>query len=114
MRRDTVQIVVQTKGRRRAASALALFLLVAPQVGFAQTPPGQELFETNCAVCHGIDGTSILPNAPHFSKGDRLEKSDDQLHKSISDGLNVMPPWNSVLSEQEIDMILAYIRTLAR
>lgn len=113
MRRDMTKVLVCSKGRRGAATALMLVLLAAPYAGSAQAAPGRELFETNCAVCHGIDGTSILPNAPHFSKGDRLEKSDDELHKSIAEGVRVMPPWNGVLSDQEIDLILTYIRTLA-
>jgi cytochrome c6 len=114
MDRDKAEVLSRTKGRRGAASVLTLLMLVASQVESAHAAPGQELFETNCAVCHGIEGTPILPNAPHFAKGDRLEKSDDQLHKSIAEGLNVMPPWNSVLSEQAIDLVVVYIRTLAR
>jgi cytochrome c6 len=57
---------------------------------------------------------SILPNAPHFAKGDRMEKPDALLISSIANGLNIMPPWKSVLNEQQISEILAYVRTLAK
>ncbi len=102
--------------RTACSSGVLVCLLVAVlNVGSARAAaPGQELFEMNCAVCHGKDGVSILPNAPHFAKGDRLEKTDDLLFASIADGLNVMPPWKNVLSEEQISEILVYVRTLAK
>lgn len=93
----------------------ALFLVMALNAGSAQAAPGQEPFEMYCAVCHGMDGTAILPNAPHFAKGERLEKTDEQLAVSISDGLNnVMPPWKGVLTPEQISELMVYIRTLVK
>ena len=80
----------------------------------ASADQGKDLFESNCAACHGMTGTSLLPNAPHFAKGERLEKTDEQLCATISGGLNVMPPWKGVMTEQEIREVVVYLRTLAK
>ncbi len=106
-------VLTRMTGRGPSTWGLLLFLLLTPSVGFADGTPGRELFESNCAVCHGIDGTATLPNAPHFSKGERMEKTDEELLASVSDGLNIMPPWKGVLNEQEISTLVAYVRSLA-
>ena len=51
--------------------------------------------------------------APSFAKGERLEKSDAELLRSVRDGLSRMPPWGVILSEREILDAIAYVRTLA-
>ncbi len=90
-----------------------LFLLCFGTSSLYADDSGQELFEENCAACHGDDGVSILPGSPNFAKGERLEKSDDELLKSINDGLNVMPPWDGVLSTKQMKACLDYVRSLS-
>ena len=73
---------------------------------------GKELYESNCAACHGDDGTALLPGTPHFSRGERLEKTDAELMVSIVAGLKIMPPWAGIMSDKEIKDSLAYLRLL--
>lgn len=73
---------------------------------------GQELYKSNCAACHGDDGTAPLPGTPHFSKGERLEKTDAELMASIVTGLKIMPPWAGIMSDKEIKDSLVYLRLL--
>jgi|TARA_B100002003_G_scaffold139395_1_gene129004 cytochrome c oxidase cbb3-type subunit 3 len=73
---------------------------------------GQDLYESNCAACHGDDGTALLPGTPHFSRGERLEKTDAELMVSIVAGLKIMPPWAGIMSDKEIKDSLAYLRLL--
>ncbi|HJN96597.1 MAG: cytochrome c, class I [Gammaproteobacteria bacterium] len=73
---------------------------------------GKELYESNCAACHGDDGTALLPGTPHFSRGERLEKTDAELMESIVSGLKIMPPWAGIMSEKELEDCLAYLRLL--
>jgi len=73
---------------------------------------GQDLYESNCAACHGDDGTALLPGTPHFSRGERLEKTDAELMVSIVAGLKIMPPWAGIMSEKELEDCLAYLRLL--
>ncbi len=73
---------------------------------------GKELYESNCAACHGDDGTALLLGTPHFSRGERLEKTDAELMESIVSGLKIMPPWAGIMSEKELEDCLAYLRLL--
>lgn len=82
---------------------------------------GKQLFEANCAFCHAVDGSgknwigSFLEPRPR-------DLSDPDLHRALgASGLRQriengmpntsMPAWKQVLSEAEIDAIIAYVRT---
>lgn len=74
---------------------------------------GMELYEEFCGACHGYDGTALLPGAPSFSNGERLEKTDAELLKSIMDGKgDIMPAWNDLLSDEECESVLHYVRSM--
>ena len=75
---------------------------------------GRDTYEEFCGACHGYDGVPLLPGAPAFSKGERLEQSDTVLLKSISQGKgDLMPAWQDILSEDERVAILVYVRSMA-
>ena len=75
---------------------------------------GRDTYEEFCGVCHGYDGAPLLPGAPAFAKGERLEQSDTVLLKSISQGKgDLMPAWQDILSEEERVAILVYVRSMA-
>ncbi len=114
MRRHRMQVLTAVVGRGLSTCGFVFFLLTSLSAGSADPTSGWELFETNCAVCHGMDGSPNLPNAPRFSQGERMEKTDAQLLTSLSEGLNVMPPWKGVLNDQEMRELLTYVRSLAR
>lgn len=71
---------------------------------------GKEIFHEKCAACHGVDGVPILPGTPEFAKGERLEKSDEELLKTIMHGKDQMPPWKETLSKQQCKDVLAFVR----
>jgi mono/diheme cytochrome c family protein len=71
------------------------------------------LYEENCAFCHGYDGFPILPGAPNFAAGERLEKCDAALLATMKTGLNDMPPWEDVLSLHEQSQLLDFVRRFA-
>ncbi len=73
---------------------------------------GESLYQEKCAMCHGKDGKAVLPGAPNFIEGDRMEKPDNVLTKSVKRGLNSMPPFRGMLSDSQISDILAYVRKL--
>lgn len=74
---------------------------------------GREIFHERCAACHGIDGNAILPDAPSFAKGERLEKTDKELLESIRHGKgDIMPPWEGVISDKEQRDILGYVKVV--
>jgi mono/diheme cytochrome c family protein len=68
------------------------------------------LYEENCAFCHGYDGIPILPGAPNFAEGERLEKCNAALLVTMKTGKNDMPPWEDVLSLHEQRQLLNFVR----
>ncbi len=94
---------------------ITLALATSPAVVFAaNTHNGNSLFQEKCAVCHGKDGHAVLPGAPNFAKGERMEKPDSTLKATITNGLNVMPPFKGALSDAQMGDLLAFIRTLRK
>ncbi|MDP6398620.1 MAG: cytochrome c [Arenicellales bacterium] len=73
----------------------------------------RDIYHANCAMCHGYDGVPILPGAPNFASGERLDKPDPELLASIRDGRETMPPWGDVLSDGELLSVLAYTRLIS-
>jgi len=83
---------------------------------------GKAVFATNCASCHGAKGAgdgvaaaSLNPKPANFTKGKFKYGSDDaSLKKTIKNGKGSMPPWGAVLSDKDIDNVIAHIRTLKK
>lgn len=83
---------------------------------------GKTVFANNCATCHGVKGagdgiaaSSLNPKPANFAKGKFKYGSDDaSLKKTIKNGKGSMPPWGSVLSDKDIDNVIAHIRSLKK
>lgn len=75
---------------------------------------GSVIFQEKCAACHGATGTAVLPGAPNFARGERMEKTNSKLKTTITNGLNAMPPFKGVLSDGQMSEVLAFIRTLKK
>ena len=73
----------------------------------------RDIYHENCAVCHGYDGIPILPGAPNFMEGERLDQQDNTLLKTMQEGKADMPPWKEVLSTAEQLDVLSYVRGIA-
>ncbi len=89
---------------------------------------GQEIFERNCAYCHGISGKGDGPaaaNLPVKPKNLTLtgtqEKSGEELTRIITKGIRSeeldywpMPSWGGQITPQEIREVVQYLRYLGR
>jgi mono/diheme cytochrome c family protein len=83
---------------------------------------GRNVFQINCASCHGENGMGDGPAAgglnpkPQTLMGTSL--ADDYLFWRISEGgaiepfKSVMPSWKKTLTEEQIWQAIIYIRTL--
>lgn len=74
---------------------------------------GAAIFSTTCYACHGVDGqgTNI---APALNSKEWLAKFDDNwFRQTIAQGRpkSGMPTWGKVLSPEQIDAVVAYLRT---
>jgi mono/diheme cytochrome c family protein len=81
----------------------------------------RDLARVNCSACHGADGHGQGPVAGYFSpvrpvdfRSDRVRtRSDGQLFWIVANGLGNMPPFRSLLSEQELWTVVLFIRESA-
>jgi mono/diheme cytochrome c family protein len=85
---------------------------VLPLSAFAgNAAHGQQLYQTHCAGCHGVDGVSNMPQAPHLARPEIFSQSDQQLTQSISNGGNLMPPFFGILKGNDFADVISYVRT---
>ena len=80
-------------------------------------PKGEEgefTFLTYCSGCHGPNGIAALGESPSFALGERMEKSDDELYRSILGGHGTMPRWSDKLPVNWLRQALGFVRTLEK
>ncbi|NMG75721.1 c-type cytochrome [Aromatoleum diolicum] len=78
----------------------------------ANVSEGQRIYRQFCVGCHGVGGLAAIPNAPNFSRGERLMQPDMTLMMSIKAGKMAMPSFNGILQDHQIFDVIAYLRTL--
>jgi cytochrome c6 len=93
-------------------------LLVASFVSYATLTPrnnavetGKEIFEYNCARCHGTDGTKGKWGAKNLKLS---SLSNTELIMIISKGKGMMPAWNQNLTTEEIELVKDYVKILRK
>lgn len=104
----------------RLCAACILLANLQPHLAHSQTqnegrpaPPGQSVFSSVCASCHGLDGRGG-ERAPNIAqKPDVQRLSDDALVRIIGDGLpgTGMPAFRS-LSSSDVKAVVSYLRVL--
>jgi len=73
-------------------------------------PQGAEIYSTNCAVCHGNDLQGGV--GPGLGAGSVIAGQDDAAVRAvIADGRGGMPAWGGVLPAEEIDAVIAFLRS---
>jgi len=71
---------------------------------------GQEIYQKACAICHGNNGVSSLPQARSFTKDPmRFGNKPFDMWKTITNGAGIMPA-QSWLTPQERYYVIQYIR----
>lgn len=115
-------------GRSGGMSALiGLWLLIAVTMpAWAGEESGESLYKTYCWQCHGMEGNGMGINVrdmsvqprDHTDAKEMSTRSDAELFKAIKHGGQsisksvLMPPWDGVLSDDEIHRLVRYLRTL--
>jgi mono/diheme cytochrome c family protein len=116
------------------AALAALTAGLAPMTAFAgDAAAGKVVYTTNCLHCHGETGmgdgptgVALQPPPRDFSAGafmfdpdgDGTKGTDADLKQVITNGgaafggSPLMPPWLPLLSDADIDNVIAYVRTL--
>lgn len=106
-------------GNERARRNLATMALLPAPGTEARQPAsggdvrqGEQLYLTFCSGCHGVNGISAYEHSPSFAFGERLQKGDAELMRSLSEGSQEMPGWDGKLTRRELMEVLAFVRTL--
>lgn len=91
---------------------LAVLALQAAPAAAADINRGAATYGKHCAMCHGANGTPVMPGVPNFRRTEALMKPDMQVLASIRGGKGAMPAYFGILRDNEILDVVAYLRTL--
>ena len=93
-----------------AAVAALVSASAAAQDG-TQVRLGAEIFERNCAPCHG---PRMQDPESAFDLRKFPRDQHDRFVNSVTRGKNQMPPWGDMLKPDEIEALWAYVLTGGR
>jgi cytochrome c6 len=107
-------------GSVKASHLVVLGVMTVSPLTQAQTAANPEtaesLFKTNCALCHGDDGSGTELGKRFHVKDLRTkevqDKSSADLAQIIRDGKNNMPAFGKRLNDDQIQKLVDYIRHL--
>jgi mono/diheme cytochrome c family protein len=102
-----------------------LFFMASATAQAAGDPvAGKAKFDATCATCHGPMGAGDGPAAAALNPKPRnlqiTKRTDDELKKIIKEGgasvgmTATMPAWGAMLTDIDVDNVIAYIHTLAK
>ena len=102
---------------------LLLMMCLLPPMAHAEEgdlKKGKALYLKHCKICHGLEGkgdgyTHFNPPVADLTASQIQKKSDRDLWESIHMGVSKTPMgmWRFVLSDEEISLVLSYVRMLA-
>lgn len=97
--------------------AIGVILLLCLPARAQETP--ETLFKGKCGMCHGPDGAGKTMmgeklKIPDLQSADVQKKSDADLKAIIIKGKNKMPGYETKLSKEQVDRLVAHIRDLAK
>lgn len=95
----------------RTLVAMAL-LSLAGTAGAGSLAEGQRDYRQFCATCHGDHGRGRMAQVPDFTLGEGLMQGDRQLRERIEAGKGLCPAYRALLSEERINHVVRYLRTL--
>jgi mono/diheme cytochrome c family protein len=104
--------------RKLALLTLVLFVVAfASAVSMAQD--GAATFKGKCVMCHGADGSGKTAMGEKFGirdlrSADVQKQTDAQLVEIVTKGKNKMPAYDGKLTKEQVDQVVAFIRTLKK
>jgi mono/diheme cytochrome c family protein len=87
-------------------------------VAQAQSDPAK-IFKTNCALCHGADGSGDNPTGKAFHAKDLRsaevqKQTDAELAEVITKGKGKMPAFGAKIKPDDVTKLVAYLRALPK
>jgi mono/diheme cytochrome c family protein len=126
-----ISLLVQAQEAKTNAAPSVIEKPGSAKVALGDVAKGKPIFEQNCIPCHGEAGRGDGPAAPaiiaagatprNFTDKAAMEKiSNEEMVKGITLGgaavgkSLLMAPWNSVLKEDQVKDVAAFVRTFAK
>jgi quinoprotein glucose dehydrogenase len=72
--------------------------------------PGRQVYLLQCAACHGADRGGI-GTAPGLTESRMVELGEPEVRRLVTDGGSTMPAFGTVLTDQQLDALVAYLQT---
>jgi len=104
--------------KKSIVAVLTLGIVVIGLPAFGATPDAA-LYKSKCAMCHAADGSgnTSMGKAQKLRdlRSDEVQKQTDvELTKVIAGGKGKMPAYGKQLSTEQIEGLIAFIRTLKK
>lgn len=104
---------------RRLVGAIAFSLILGAAAVAAGPNPGEAVYKTKCAVCHGPDGAGKTVmggklKARDLRSAEVQKETDAELAQIITKGKEKMPSYEGKLTKEQIGQLVSYIRELAK
>lgn len=98
------------KGRMGKRHEFTEAVIIDPQAqNYVLSLHGKALYNSQCVVCHGDDGTSGLSGAKNLQTS---KKTDVEIVSIINTGKNTMPKMEGKFDQQELNALLQYVKEL--
>jgi len=117
-RKGEKSVKITTKHRFSLIALLPLILFAIPRSASAQSD-GQKLFDTNCAKCHGPDGSGSTAigkavGAKDLRSAEAKKLTDAEIFTQIDQGKGNMPPFGGTLNKAQINSLIPIIRKFSK
>ena len=86
-------------------TAVLATTLLASTAALAADMPGEAVFEQHCTACHALEHRKVGPAVKDMNKDPAV------LRQFITHGKGMMPNFSHQLSPQQIDEVIAYLRS---
>ena len=75
---------------------------------------GQQVYIERCMQCHSVNKDQVLLGPSLWGEMTKSphKKTAAQIRALIQNGKGKMPPWKSILSDDDVNNVLAYVRSL--
>jgi cytochrome c6 len=98
---------------------VVLFVILTLAVSGLFAADGAAIYKAKCAMCHGPDGTGLTSMGKSMKlrdlgSADVQKQTDKELFAWTADGKGKMPGYKGKLSDEEINSLVTYIRSMKK
>jgi mono/diheme cytochrome c family protein len=109
---------IARKCRVGVIAILPLLLFALPQFAAGQSD-AQKLYDTNCAKCHGPDGSGSTVvgkavGAKDLRSAEAKKLTDAEILTQIDQGKGNMPPFGGTLNKAQIESLIPIVREFSK